>query len=83
MAMEMVDRSNDQQLVHVFMPETCPHALGINACTCGIGHEGMHMAKRQLTDTVTIEVLWADEWLTLSKEAELQVGGSDTEVGLA
>ena len=61
----------------------CPHQLGVNACTCGMGHTGMHQATRQLTDSVCIEVLWADEWLPLSVEAELQIGGNAAEVGLA
>jgi len=61
----------------------CPHQIGISTCACGNGHPGMHQASRKLTDNINIEILWTDEWLPLSAEAELQIGGNSAEMGLA
>lgn len=61
----------------------CPHQSGPNHCSCGVGHEGMHHAYRELGSGITVEVFWADEWLGLSANAEVSTYGSTEPVGEA
>ena len=65
------------------MQLNCPCQLGAAICNAPLGHDGLHTSNRRLTDSLTINVLWCDEWLPLSREAELQIGGCAQEISVA
>lgn len=70
-------------LLQSLTTSNCPCQLGASFCTEGLGHKCMHKSRRRLAPNLSMEVLWADEWLPLSAEAEIQIGGSTQEVPLA
>jgi len=35
----------------------------------------MHQAAKRLSKDLLMEVLWSDDWLPLSREAEIQISG--------
>lgn len=61
----------------------CPCQLGASFCSHTLGHDGMHQSKRRIAQNLLMEVLWVDDWLPLSAEAEIQIGGNAQEVPLA
>ena len=65
------------------MQLNCPCQLGASICNGILGHNGLHETTRRLTNLITINILWCDEWLPLSGEAELQIGGCDQPITLA
>ena len=58
----------------------CPCQIGTGQCKHRVGHDGMHYCNTYIDGAnITMEVLWSDEWLPLSREAMIQLnntGGS-------